>query len=113
MSPALLTFLVTAFVGGLALLAQVARKSRGAEVTLIVTLLVLSLLVAALGASIGAGLLLRATGGGAPGLERLTYVAAGGAAVLVGIAGVALCVPPLRRLMGGRLEHAFWADPPT
>ncbi len=113
MSPALLTFLVTAFVGGLALLAQAARKSRGAEVTLIVTLLALSLLVAALGASIGVGLLLRATGGGAAGFERLTFIAAGGTAVLVGIAGVALCVPPLRRITGGQLQNAFWADPPT
>jgi membrane protease YdiL (CAAX protease family) len=113
MSPAALTLFVTAFVGGLALLAQVARKSRGAEVTLIVTLLALSLLVAALGAFTGVGLLLTATGGDAPGFERLTFVAAGGAAVLVGIVGVGLCVPPLRRVMGGRLQNAFWSDPPT
>ena len=112
MSAAVLTFFITAFVGGLALLAQVARKSRGAEVTLIVTLLALSLLVAAIGAVTGLGLLLRAASGGAPGVERLTFVAAGGAAVLVGIAGVALCVPPLLRVMGRRLENAFWADPP-
>jgi membrane protease YdiL (CAAX protease family) len=113
MSSAVLTLFVTAFVGGLALLAQVARKSRGAEVTLIVTLVALSLLIAALGAFTGAGLLLRAASGGAPGMERLIFVAAGGAAVLAGIAGVGLCVPPLRRVMGGRLENVFWADPPT
>jgi membrane protease YdiL (CAAX protease family) len=113
MSPVVLTLFVSAFVGGLALLAQVARKSRGAEVTLIVALLALSLLVAALGALTGIGLLVRATGDGAPGLERLTFAAAGGAAVLVGIAGVGLCVPPLRRVAGGRLQNAFWADPPT
>ena len=113
MSTAALTLFVTAFVGGLALLAQVARKSRGAEVTLIVVLLALSLLVAALGAFTGVGLLLRAASGGAPGLERLALVAVGGVAVLVGIAGVGLCVPPLRRVMGRRLENAFWADPPT
>jgi membrane protease YdiL (CAAX protease family) len=113
MSPAVLTLLVTAFVGGLALLAQVARKSRGAEVTLIVTLLALSLLVAALGAVTGVGLLLRAAGGGAPGLERFTFVAAGAAAVLAGIAGVGLCVPPVRRVAGWRLQNTFWADPPT
>jgi membrane protease YdiL (CAAX protease family) len=112
LSPAVLTFFITAFVGGLALLAQVARKSRGAEVTLIVTLLALSLLVAAIGAVTGLGLMLRAASGGAQGMERLTFVAAGGAAVLVGIAGVALCVPPLLRVMGRRLENAFWADPP-
>jgi membrane protease YdiL (CAAX protease family) len=112
MSLALLTLFVTVFIGGLSLLAQVARKSRGAEVTLIVTLLALSLLVAALGAFTGLGLLLRAASGGAPGLERLTFAAAGGAAVLAGIAGVGLCVPPLRRVMGRRLENPFWADPP-
>src|SRR3712207_1556231 len=113
MSPAVLTLFVSAFVGGRALLAQVARKSRGAEVTLIVTLLALSLLVAALGAFTGVGLLLRATGDDAPSLERLTFAAAGGAAMLVGIVGVGLCVPPLRRVVSGRLQNAFWSDPPT
>jgi uncharacterized protein len=113
MSVALLTLLVTTFVGTLALLAQVARKSRGAEVTLIVGLLALSLLIAALGTLTGLGLLLRGTTGGAPSLERFAFVAAGGAAVLVGIVGAGLCVPPLRRVMGGRPENAFWADPPT
>jgi uncharacterized protein len=113
MAPAVLTLFVTVFVGGLALLAQVARKSRGAEVTLIVTLLALSLLVAALGTLTALGLFLRATSGGASGLEQLTFVAAGGAAVLVGIAGVGLCVAPLRRVMDGRLGSTFWTDPPT
>jgi membrane protease YdiL (CAAX protease family) len=113
MSPAVLTLFLTAFVSGLALVAQVARRNRGAEVTLIVTLLALSPLVAALGAFTGLGLLLRAASGGAPGLERLTFIAAGGAAMLGGIAGIGLCVPPLRRVMGGRLRNSFWADPPT
>jgi uncharacterized protein len=114
MSVALLTLLVTAFVGALALLAQVARKSRGAEVTLVVSLMVLSLLIAALGTVTGLGLLLRGTSGGAPSLERFAFVAAGAAALLVGIVGVGLCVPPLRRLMGRRPAYAsFWADPPT
>jgi membrane protease YdiL (CAAX protease family) len=114
MSGAVLTMFATAFIGGLALLAQVARKSRGAEVTLIVTLLALSFLVATLGAITGLGLLLRAASGGAPGLERVAFVAVGGAAVLVGIVGVGLCVPPLRKVMGRRhLEDTLWADPPT
>ena len=111
MSAAILTLLATLFVGGLGLLAQVARKNRGAEVTLIVVLLALSLLVAVLGAFTGLGLLLTATSG-APGPERLAFVAAGGAALLAGVLGAGLCVPPLRRLMGGRLKNAFWADPP-
>src|SRR3712207_9584711 len=101
MSPVVLTLFVSAFVGGLALLAQVARKSRGAEVTLVVTLLALSLLVAALGALTGLGLLLRATSGGAPGVEMLTFVAAGGAAVIGGIARVAPCVPKSGERRGG------------
>jgi membrane protease YdiL (CAAX protease family) len=112
-SAAILTLLATLFVGGPGLLAQVARKSRGAEVTLIVVLLALSLLVAVLGAFTGLGLLLTATTGGAPGVERLAFIAAGGAALLAGVLGAALCVPPLRRLVGGRLKNAFWADPPT
>src|SRR3712207_9590735 len=113
MSPAALTLFVTAFVGGLALLAQVARKSRGAEVTLIVTLLALSLLVAALCAFTGVGLLLTATGGDAPGFERLTFVAAGGAGGLLGIVRARLCVSPLGPGMGGRLPNPFCAGPPT
>src|SRR5918992_3953419 len=113
MSTAVLTLFVTAFVGGLALLAQVARKSRGAEVTLIVVILALSLLVAALGAFTGVGLLLRGASGGAPGLERLTFVAAGSAAGPVGIARGGPCVPPPRRGIGGRLKNAFLGQPPT
>ncbi len=111
-SAAILTFLATLFIGGLGLLAQVARKNRGAEITLIVVLLALSLLVAVLGAFTGLGLLLRAAGTGVPGSERLAFVAAGGAALIAGVLGAGLCVPPLRRLMGGRLKNAFWADPP-
>ena len=113
MSAVILTLLATLFVGGLSLLAQVARKSRGAEVTLIVVLVALSTLVAVIGVFTGVGLLLRATSSGAPGSERLAFVAAGGAAFLVGVLGVGLCVPPLRKLVGGRLKNAFWADPPT
>ena len=112
MSAAILTLLATLFIGGLGLLAQVARKNRGAEVTLIVVLLAFSLLVTVLGAFTGLGLLLRAAGGGAPGPERLAFVAAGGAALLAGVLGAGLCVPPLRRLVGGRLRNSFWADPP-
>jgi membrane protease YdiL (CAAX protease family) len=111
-SAAILTLLATLFIGGLGLLAQVARKNRGAEVTLIVVLLALSLLVAVLGAFTGLGLLLTGTSGGAPAPERLAFVAAGGAALLAGVLGTGLCVPPLRRLMGGHLKNAFWADPP-
>ena len=55
MSAAILTLMVIAFVGGLGLLAQMARKSRGAEVTLIVVVLALSVVIAALGSLTGMG----------------------------------------------------------
>jgi CAAX protease family protein len=110
---AILTLLVIAFVGGLGLLAQVARKSRGAEVTLIVVVLALSVMVAALGTLTGLGLLLMAANGGPGSVDRLTFAAAGGAALLVGVVGVGLCVPPLRRVTGRRLRGDFWTDPPT
>ncbi len=112
LSAALITLSLTVFVGGLGLLAQVARKSREAEITLIVALLTLSLLIATVGTLTGLGLLLRAANDGATGLERFAFFAAGGAALIVGIVGGGLCVPPLRRVMGGRLGDAFWADPP-
>jgi membrane protease YdiL (CAAX protease family) len=113
MSVAVLTFLVTAFVGGLALLAQIARKSRGAEVTLIVVILAFSILIAALGGLTGLGLLLMAANGGPADGDRITFAAAGTAAVCAGVAGVGLCVPPLRRVAGRRTGSAFWTDPPT
>ena len=113
MGVAILTLIATLFVGGLALLAQWARESRGAEITLLTGLLVLSLLIGGVGAFTGLGLVLTAAGDTVPPGDRLAFVAAGVAAILVGIAGVALCVPPLRRIMGGRLKHGFWADPPV
>jgi membrane protease YdiL (CAAX protease family) len=113
MSPAILTLLVVAFVGGLGLLAQMARKSRGAEVTLIVVILALSVLIAALGTLTGLGLLLMAADDGPQGSDRLTFAASGVAALLVGVAGVGLCVPPLRRVTGRRVENDFWTDPPS
>lgn len=110
---AVLTLLATAFVGGLALLAQTARKSRGAEVTLVVVLLVLSLLIAVLGTVTGLGLVLQATAESATAGLRLALVAAGGAAILAGVAGVGLCVRPLLKVAGSRPAAGFWADPPV
>jgi uncharacterized protein len=113
LSAAVLTLLVTTLVGGLALLAQIARKSREAEVTLVVVILALSILIAALGGLTGLGLLLMAANGGPAGGDRITFASAGGAAVFAGVAGVGLCVPPLRRVAGRRTGSAFWTDPPT
>jgi membrane protease YdiL (CAAX protease family) len=113
MSVAVLTLLVVAFIGGLGLLAQMGRKSRGAEITLIVVILALSVLLAALGTLTGLGLLLMVANGAPQGLNRLSFAAAGAAALLVGIVGVGLCVPPLLKVTGRRLGCGFWADPPT
>lgn len=113
MSAAVLTLLATLFVGGLALLAQAARKSREAEVTLVVVLLVLSLLIASLGTVTGLGLVIEATAEGGTGSARLALAAAGGAALLVGVVGVGLCVPPLLKVLGNPPAAGFWSDPPV
>jgi uncharacterized protein len=113
MSVALLTLLATTFVGGLGLLAQMARKSREADVTLIVVVLGLSVLIAAFGGLTGLGLLLMAANGGPADGGRITFAAAGTVAVFAGVAGVGLCVQPLRRVMGRRTGSVFWTDPPT
>lgn len=112
---AILTLFATLVVGSLAVLAQWARKSRGAEISLIVVLLALSLLVAGLGALTGIGLLLAASGGQGPvsGSDQLAFVGAGIAAIVAGLVGVGLCVPPLRKVMGRPPRRGFWADPPV
>lgn len=112
MAVALYVF-ATLFVGGLGLIAQQARKSRGAEVTLLVVLLALSLLVALLGVAVSIGLFLVASNrtGGVP--EQVLIASAGVAALLVGVAGLGLCVPPLRKVLGGRMENSWWTDPPV
>ena len=109
---ALLTFVVTIFVVGLALLAQWARKNRSAEITLWVSLLAFSLLVAAIGAAVGLGLILRATGDLVPDSQRLAFVGGGVAALVAGLVGLGLCIPPLLKIMGRPPKNAFWADPP-
>ncbi|MGB3635362.1 MAG: CPBP family intramembrane glutamic endopeptidase [Rubrobacteraceae bacterium] len=103
----------TVIVGGMAVLAQRARNNRGADVTLIVTLLALSFLVAAVGVLTSIGLLLTASGGETGGPEQLSLAAAGIAALAVGVSGLGLCIPPLRRVLGMGLKNGWWADPPV
>ena len=128
---AVLMFFATTLIGGLALLAQWARKNRAAEITLIVVVLFVSVLVVGIGvlaavASIG-GLL------GGETQNRTLTAASTVLIVLAGLAGLALCVPPLRRVTSrqGRLSAAQdpdafettpqedaavggrWADPPV
>lgn len=101
----------TIVIGTLALLAQRARKSRGADVTLFVILLAFSFLAAAVGVLTAVGLLLRAAGGGGP--DQVTLAASGVAALVVGIAALAICIPTLRRILGWRVRNGWWADPPV
>lgn len=103
----------TIFVGGLSLLAQRARKSRGADVTLFVTLLALSFLVAAVGLFTAIGLLVRAAGEGVEASAQINLVASGVAALVVGIVALGLCIPTLRRILGWGVRNGWWADPPV
>src|SRR5829696_4076532 len=128
---AVLMFFATALIGGLALLAQWARKNRAAEITLIVMVLFVSVLVAGLGA-----LAAVASNGGLLGGETQNgplIVASTLLIVLAGLAGLALCVPPLRRVTSRRGQRSVadgpdafetapqedaavggrWADPPV
>jgi membrane protease YdiL (CAAX protease family) len=101
---------VTLFVGVLAVLAQWSRKSRRAEISLWVVLLFASLLVLGAGALLGAA---RLSGGVPasvypPGLLAITA----GAVLAAGLVGVALCVPPLLKIVGRR-PPTFATDPPV
>jgi membrane protease YdiL (CAAX protease family) len=135
---AILLFFVTAIVGGLALLAQWGRKNRAAEISLIVLLLAVSVLLVFLVAVLGALAFL------ARNAEQLQGAATSGAngpllaasvllIILAGLAGIALCIPPLRKVTsrqrfgerelvdpesalpeaGDRAVGGRWADPPV
>jgi uncharacterized protein len=104
---AILLFFVTAIVGGLALLAQWGRKNRAAEISLIVILLAVSVLLVLLVAVLGALAFL------ARNAEQLQGAAPSGAhgpllaasvlvIVLAALAGIALCIPPLRKVTSRR-----------
>jgi membrane protease YdiL (CAAX protease family) len=108
----IVTVLATLFVGGLGMLAQWAKKSQGAEVTLVVTLLALSVLEVLFGGIAGIGLLLRSSSGEVSFFRQLVTASAGVAAILAGLVGIGLCVPPLRKILRRRPEHSFWTDPP-
>ncbi len=110
---AILLLFVTAIVGGLALLAQWGRKNRSAEISLIVILLAISALLVVLMAGLGALAFL------ARNAEQLQGVAPSGpdgplltvsvlVMVLAGCAGIALCVPPLRKVTSRRRRAGGW-----
>lgn len=93
--------LIILFVGGLSLLAQWSRKNRGAEISLIIILLFVSFLVVVLGAVVAVVGLSNAISSNTP-----PALAVGSAIsiVLAGLAGLALCIPPLRKVTGDRLK---------
>lgn len=128
--------LVILFFGGLSLLAHWGRKNRGAEVSLIVTVLFASFLVLVLGALIAVVGLLDMVP--ASNLPPELSASAGAVVILAGLAGIALCIPPLRKVIGrsratvgydptgqeslstssDRLSEAessngWWSDPPV
>jgi membrane protease YdiL (CAAX protease family) len=90
--------LVISFVGGLSLLAHWGLKNRGAEASLIVILFFLSFLMVALGlliAYVG-----RSNALPTPRLPPELWASSAAVVVLAGLAGLALCVPPLRKVTG-------------
>ena len=118
---------IIAFVGGLSLLAHWGRKNRGAEISLAVIVLFLSFLVVGLGVAI-----YFVGNSGAVPVEDLPPALSTTSALIVilaGIVGIALCVPPLKRITSraraaagaGDFETdgstgtrgAFWSDPVT
>lgn len=124
--------IVIVFVGGLSLLAHWGHKNRAAEITLVVILLFLSFLVLVTGALIafvGASGVVPAAD-----LPRELSYSAATVTLLAGLAGLALCVPPLVRITrrrrepvrydvadfatAGRADEAgsgggWWSDPPV
>jgi membrane protease YdiL (CAAX protease family) len=101
--------LIILFAGGLALLAQWGRNNRSAEISLIVIVLFVSFLVCALGAIVAlVGL------SGLVSASELPPVLSFGSATIIlfaGLAGFALCVPPLQKVTGRRHANAEYAAP--
>jgi uncharacterized protein len=90
--------LIILFVGGLSFLAQWSRKDRAAEISLIVIVIAVSFLVCVLSAIIAfIGL-----SGSVSASELSPIISFGSAAIilLAGLAGFALCVPPLLKITG-------------
>ena len=83
------------FIGILALLAQWSRKSRRAEISLLIVLVFLSLLLIATGALLG---VLWVSGQIPPEVYPQRWLA--------------LCVPTLLKIVRGRPNGDFWTDPP-
>jgi membrane protease YdiL (CAAX protease family) len=101
---------LTVFIGILALLAQWSRKSRGAEISLLIVLVFLSLLLLATGALLG---VLWVSGQMPPEVYPQELLAVLVLAVtMAGLIGLALCVPTLLKIVGRKPNGEFWTDPP-
>jgi uncharacterized protein len=98
------------FIGILALLAQWSRKSRRAEVSLLIVLVFLSLLLFATGALLG---VVWVSGQMPPDVYPQQLLAVTAVPVAMsGLIGLALCVPNLQKIIRGRPNGEFWTDPP-
>jgi membrane protease YdiL (CAAX protease family) len=92
--------LIILFVGGLSFLAQWSRKDRAAEISLIVIVLAVSFLMCVLSVIVA----LVGLSGSVSTSEWSPILSFGSAAIilLAGLAGFALCVPPLLKVTGRR-----------
>jgi CAAX protease family protein len=109
---AVLTISLITLVALLALLSHLGKKHWVAEVILVVALLLGSLLVLGLGVLLGAVLLLTAATG-TQGTDDPTVTPVIVAVVMsAGLAGLALCTPPLLKVLGRPPRRPFRLDPP-
>ncbi len=99
---------LTLLIGILAVLAQWSRKNRMAEISLLVVLAFVSLLLLATGGLLGVVFI---WGQAPPEVQKLLAVTSLPIAV-AGVAGLVLCVPTLRKIVGGRPNGRFWTPPP-
>src|SRR5215213_6018276 len=98
------------FIGILALLAQWSRKSRRAEISLLIVLVFLSLLLFATGALLG---VVWVSGQMPPEVYPQQLLAVTAVPVTMsGLIGLALCASTLLKIVRGRPNGEFWTDPP-
>jgi len=101
---------LTVFVGILALLAQWSRKSRRAEISLLIVLVFTSLLLLATGTLLG---VIWVSGQMPQEIYPQQLLAVTVVPVtMAGLIGLALCVPTLLKIVGRRPNGEFWTDPP-
>lgn len=111
MESLLTSLALTVFVGILAVLAQWSRKSRRAEISLLVVLAFASLLLLATGALLG---VLWVSGQAPAGLYPQKLLALTSLPVATaGLIGLALCIPTLAKIVRGRPNGEFWTNPPV